>query len=733
MRNIFLIVLLAVANIAFAQDGWHRLYSKDEVEDEFEIIDINLQKGNPTVMGYTMIEDRKDTSTVYMTELFAESGKIKNQLKINRDFGTDVNGSFAYVDGGYVYAVQSDLDAGKIFYGNTVDDKVQEIEENSKIIDMLQIHNGYWSVRANDSEYYIDAYDLERKKKFGYKYSFEGKAVELQDVFFSKKDTTVWATGKFFKDDLWVCQMDTLGNVLQKYSVESNLSGHDDYEANIVATSDTTYVISLETSQDSYLYFGQQDSVSMRSLKLDGHKVGVTDLDYTTKVILAGYEKESKDVYRHFSAGYSHDAVLAFSTSYRNDSMRIEQAPIIGVDDKIFAMAGQAYPKNVSDHSLAVMMHTEIGFALCSESKNLVMSILNEGPNQMDNIGPTRTEYDSTTDEDDLALVGYNAFNAPIVIIEVPECVVKPVNVTLEAKFEGVPEEFVSYKWNKGQTTPKITATKAGEQYILTTTVDYQECYILKDTVVLEESKAPQVSINPRLNSDCSVNLVATIQEGTAPFTFTWAGGENTQFLNNVELNKNYSVSVTDKCNLTGQASITPTPPVPVVNISELIKPNCTVELTAQVGNAIQPISIKWSTDETTETIVVNKDGKYDVTVDAQCSDPVTASKNVVIDCKLAECLAYPNTFFPEGSEDIEKTFGPVVKPGCPDDSGLFTDYEFAIYDRWGTKVFSTDKVGEQWDGGNHPNEVYIWYAKYKVTGNDNVITQKGDVTLIRK
>jgi len=60
---------------------------------------------------------------------------------------------------------------------------------------------------------------------------------------------------------------------------------------------------------------------------------------------------------------------------------------------------------------------------------------------------------------------------------------------------------------------------------------------------------------------------------------------------------------------------------------------------------------------------------------------------------------------------------------------------EFAVFDRWGEKVFSTDNINEGWDGTRNgqpsPMGVYVW-AVYAQTKDGQEITKKGNVTLIR-
>ena len=60
---------------------------------------------------------------------------------------------------------------------------------------------------------------------------------------------------------------------------------------------------------------------------------------------------------------------------------------------------------------------------------------------------------------------------------------------------------------------------------------------------------------------------------------------------------------------------------------------------------------------------------------------------------------------------------------------------EFAVYDRWGEKVFTTDIITDGWNGTykGHPQEmgVYVWYVKARTYDGQDIL-KKGNVTLIR-
>lgn len=87
-----------------------------------------------------------------------------------------------------------------------------------------------------------------------------------------------------------------------------------------------------------------------------------------------------------------------------------------------------------------------------------------------------------------------------------------------------------------------------------------------------------------------------------------------------------------------------------------------------------------------------------------------------------------PNAFSPNGN-GLNDLFMPSV--GFVD----VEDYHFAVYDRWGEKLFETQDSFEGWDGRykGHKCEggVYVWLLTFK-TASGQFIDQKGTFTLVR-
>ena len=67
--------------------------------------------------------------------------------------------------------------------------------------------------------------------------------------------------------------------------------------------------------------------------------------------------------------------------------------------------------------------------------------------------------------------------------------------------------------------------------------------------------------------------------------------------------------------------------------------------------------------------------------------------------------------------------------------SGVISEFEFAIYDRWGEKIFETNNANEYWDGTYHGKllepQVFVYYLKGTCI-NDEKFEAKGNITLIR-
>lgn len=98
-----------------------------------------------------------------------------------------------------------------------------------------------------------------------------------------------------------------------------------------------------------------------------------------------------------------------------------------------------------------------------------------------------------------------------------------------------------------------------------------------------------------------------------------------------------------------------------------------------------------------------------------------------------SEILVYvPNAFTPD-NDGLNELFVPVVGGGVADD-----DYLFTVWNRWGEKVFETDRIGEGWNGAINRGEyytqidAYVWAVEYREVDSGNIRLMRGHVMVIR-
>jgi len=91
--------------------------------------------------------------------------------------------------------------------------------------------------------------------------------------------------------------------------------------------------------------------------------------------------------------------------------------------------------------------------------------------------------------------------------------------------------------------------------------------------------------------------------------------------------------------------------------------------------------------------------------------------------------LFVPNTFTPNGDLfNDELTIG-GLKPDC------ILEYQFEVYDRWGTNVFKTTDITEFWDGTNKGvslNSGAYYYHIYVLYWDQSIVDQSGNCNIVK-
>ncbi len=136
-----------------------------------------------------------------------------------------------------------------------------------------------------------------------------------------------------------------------------------------------------------------------------------------------------------------------------------------------------------------------------------------------------------------------------------------------------------------------------------------------------------------------------------------------------------------------------------------------------------------WLSDTTIASPFSSPDNniKYKVVVrnDAGCSDSDYVSIKV---------LPYPGIYMPTGFTPNNDGLNDLVKPIITKE---FTLHQFAIYNRWGQKIFATSEKGAGWNGKLNgilqDSGVYVWIISATDSRNNKKYDLKGTFVIIRK
>ena len=293
-----------------------------------------------------------------------------------------------------------------------------------------------------------------------------------------------------------------------------------------------------------------------------------------------------------------------------------------------------------------------------------------------------------------------------------------------------------TYLWSNNSSDSTISNLSEGN-YTYNVT-DSKGCIMTGDVEIqpLDSVSLTLYATNNNCETGCSASAYAKVTGGTLPYRYYWSTGETIKDIINL-CNGDYTLEVKDRNGCENTAS------VHVTNIDIFQDFEVTASKTQVYdGNRvtldatyIEGFEYSWfpSTHLSnpynhTTTAIVYETTTYTVyaTDNKGCSEEDT----ITIFAEYVECsepnIYIPNVFTPNND-------GKNDRIGV---SGDFIDnIDFAIYDRWGEKVFHTTDITEQWDGTfrNSPCQAGVYYYRLEVkcTGGKTFL-KGGDITLIR-
>ncbi|GAA0876871.1 hypothetical protein GCM10009118_32810 [Wandonia haliotis] len=233
-------------------------------------------------------------------------------------------------------------------------------------------------------------------------------------------------------------------------------------------------------------------------------------------------------------------------------------------------------------------------------------------------------------------------------------------------------------------------------------------------------------------------NLVATPQNGEAPFTYLWDGNQGTtNTLNNISAGS-YGVTITDNngCSAYAESVVESDGNFSLVVSSEtdMIKEGESVLLQADVDPSSTDLSYNWTpavglscTNCASPVATPSETTTYTVTVISPEGCEQEASLTIYVESSCGE-LFIPTMFSPnsDGNNDGFCVHG---------EKDCILSYSIQVFNRWGQLVYESESVNDCWDGtykGKPLNTASFVYRVYATTESGKEIEMSGNINLLR-
>ncbi|MFN5909993.1 MAG: gliding motility-associated C-terminal domain-containing protein [Bacteroidota bacterium] len=231
--------------------------------------------------------------------------------------------------------------------------------------------------------------------------------------------------------------------------------------------------------------------------------------------------------------------------------------------------------------------------------------------------------------------------------------------------------------------------------------------------------------------SDGSISVVAA--GGTGSFTYSWSPTGGSAATASGLTAGNYTVTVTDQEGCTSSGTFT------VENIGELPVSVSPITQTIVSGESVQlqatgATSYSWNNGSTlscddcpapvaTPTITTT----YTVTGTDDSGCTGTAQVTIVVQLECGDFFV-PTVFSPNGE-------GPSANNSLCVFGNCIAELQYAVYNRWGEVVFSTEDPEKCWDGNfrNQPVQSGVYaYKVYAVLFDGTEINESGNLTILK-
>jgi gliding motility-associated-like protein len=280
---------------------------------------------------------------------------------------------------------------------------------------------------------------------------------------------------------------------------------------------------------------------------------------------------------------------------------------------------------------------------------------------------------------------------------------------------------FVQYLWSNSSNQQQIWVNSIGNYFIKAI---YSNSCISSDTFNILNIK-PLPVVNLDHNQNLCIGETRLLDAGLGFVSYLWNNNLISQKINISSLGL-YKVTVTDFNGCKGSDSTEiqafVNPPANFLLDSIFL---CNYEI-KKISSIYNYKNYLWSTGDISKEIIANSFGDYYLTVtdlnNCKGKDSISVLPKI-----CPNSFFIPNAFSPDGNGKND-LFKPIIR-------GDVSTYDFKIYNRYGSTVFSSNNPNLGWngniDGVKQIKGVFIWTCSYKFI--DNIPrSEKGTVLLVR-
>lgn len=284
-----------------------------------------------------------------------------------------------------------------------------------------------------------------------------------------------------------------------------------------------------------------------------------------------------------------------------------------------------------------------------------------------------------------------------------------------------------TYSWSSGGGSAATASGLPAGTY--TVTVTSGSCSnTAVATITQPATIAATISTTPATCTSATGTATINVTSGTGPFTYSWTGGSTGTTANNlsagsVSVTVSYGTGCTQSFNgtigSTGSITASAGPDVTIISGE-----STTLTATGGTNYVWSPATGLSCTNCASPDASPGATTQYCVTAtDVNgCSD--SSCVIVDVDIKCGE-LFVPTAFSPNNDAENDILY---VMGNC------ITNLNFAVFDRWGEKVFETSNPATGWDGTlkGKPLDaaVFVYYLTAKVDGKE--VKKHGNITLVK-